>query len=66
MQTPAELVALARDQDDPVSRHIASIKGDLLSWLRPENVALTGPRLSEWEDIESWVEAMATRWGETA
>jgi len=58
----AELPALARDRDDPISRHIASVKADLLSWLRPENVALAGPRLSESENIESWIEAIVSKW----
>jgi hypothetical protein len=40
--TFAERFALARHQDDPISHHIASTKGDLLSWLRPENGALAG------------------------
>ena len=47
---------------DPISRHIASVKGDLLSWLCSENLAFTGPRLSESEDTESWIEAIVTKW----
>ena len=35
---------------------------DLLSWLRPENVVLSGPPLSESDGIESWVEGIVTRW----
>ena len=38
---------LARYQDDPISRYIASTTGDLLSWLRPGNGALTGLSLRE-------------------
>jgi hypothetical protein len=60
-RTRAE-VASVRDQDDPITRHISSARGDLLSWLAPENVALSSPRLSESEDIESWIEAIVTRW----
>jgi len=30
--------------------------------IRPENGVLTGSRLSELEDIESWIEAIVTRW----
>jgi hypothetical protein len=60
-RTRAE-VALGRDQDDPISRYISRASGDLLSWLGPENVALSGPRVSESEDIESWIEAIVTRW----
>jgi hypothetical protein len=58
--TLAQRAALAPDQpdqNDAISRHIASAQGDLLSWLRPENVILTGPRFSESDAIESWVEA---------
>jgi Metallo-beta-lactamase superfamily len=55
-------VAPTHHHDDPISRHIASTRGDLLSWLRPENVVLTGPRLSEAEDIKSWIEAIVTKW----
>ena len=58
----AETVALAFDQGDPISRHLASLPGDLLSWLDPKNVATTGPRLSESEDKESWIDALVTRW----
>jgi len=47
---------------NPIFRHITSATGDLLSWLRPENFALTGPRLSESEDIESWIEAIVAKW----
>ena len=43
------------------SRHIASVESDLLFWLRPENAVLTGPRLSEFESIESWIDAFVTR-----
>jgi hypothetical protein len=57
-----EPVALAPDQDDPLSRHLASLPGDLLSWLDPKDVVTTGPRLSESEDIESWIDALVTRW----
>jgi hypothetical protein len=60
-RTRAE-VPLGRDQDDPMSRYISSASGDLLSWLGPENVALTSPRLFESEDIESWIEAIVARW----
>jgi hypothetical protein len=60
-RTRAE-VALGRDQDDPISRYISRARGDLLSWLGPENVALCGPRLSESEDIESLIEGIVTRW----
>ncbi len=60
VQTLAE--PLARDRDDPIFRHILSAKGDLLSWLRPENVALPGAPLSESEEIESRVEAFVTKW----
>ena len=35
--TLAEQVRPAPDQDDQIFHHIASIKGDLLSWLSPEN-----------------------------
>ncbi len=56
-----EQLGLSQGQD-PVCRQIASAAGDLLSWLRPENVALCGPRLSESEDIESWIEGIVTRW----
>jgi hypothetical protein len=56
------LVASAHHHDDPISRHIASTTGDLLSWLHPENVVLTGARLSEAEDIKSWIEAIVTKW----
>jgi hypothetical protein len=55
-------VAPERDRDDPISCHIASARGDLLFWLRPENAALTGPRLSESEDIERWIDAIVTKW----
>ena len=58
----AERLGPAADQDDPILRHIASIEGDLLSWLSPENAVLTGPRLSESEGIESWIDAFVTRW----
>jgi len=57
-----EKPTLPLHQDDPISRHIASAEGDLLSWLRPENVVLTGPRLSESEGIESWIDAFVIRW----
>ena len=57
-----EKPTLPLHQDDPISRHIASAEGDLLSWLRPENVVLTGPRLSESEGIEGWIDALVTRW----
>jgi len=63
--TLAEQVGPAPDQDDQIFHHIASIKGDLLSWLSPENAVLTGPRLSEFsesEGIESWIDAFVTRW----
>jgi len=60
--TLAEQVRPAPDQDDQIFHHIASIKGDLLSWLSPENTVLTGPRLSESEGIESWIDAFVTRW----
>ena len=53
--------SVPHDQN-PIPRHIASATGDLLSWLRPENVALTGPRFSESEDLESWIEAIMTKW----
>jgi hypothetical protein len=49
-------------EEDLISRHMASATRDLLSWLSPENVALTGPRLSENKDIESWIEAIVTKW----
>ena len=58
----AELVALARTPVDPISRHIASTKGDLLSWLRPENVVLAGLPPCQSRDIGSWVEGIVTRW----
>ena len=43
------------------SRPIVSAQGDLLSWLRPENVALAGPWLSESEDIQSWIKTTVTK-----
>jgi hypothetical protein len=60
--TFAEPLGPVRNRDETISRHIASTKGDLLSWLRPENVALRGSRPSESEDTESWVESIMTRW----
>ena len=50
------------NQDDPISSYIASSQRDVLFWLRPENAVLSGPRLSESEDIESWMEAFVARW----
>jgi hypothetical protein len=61
IRTFAELLALAPGQNDPSCRHVATAKGDLLSWLRPEHLAFTGPRLSESQDIESWIKAMVTK-----
>ena len=58
----AEPVALAPDQDDPLPCNLVSLPDDLLSWLDPENVVTTGPRLSESEDIEGWIDALVTRW----
>jgi hypothetical protein len=57
----AELLALSRDQD-PISRSLGKATGDLLSWLCPENLDPTGPRLSKSEDIERWVQGIVTRW----
>ena len=50
------------DQGDPISSYIASSQRDVLFWLRPENAVLTGPRLSEFESIESWLDAFVTQW----
>jgi hypothetical protein len=58
----ASPVAPRHHEEDLISRHMASTMGDLLFWLRPENVVLTGPRLSDAEDIESWIEAIVTKW----
>jgi hypothetical protein len=55
-------VGPAHDHDGLISRHIASTTGDLLSSLYPENAVLTGPRLSEAQYTESWIEAVVTKW----
>jgi hypothetical protein len=55
-------VAPTYHHNDPISRHIASTTGDLLSWLHPQNAVLTGPRLSEAQDIKNWIEAIVTKW----
>jgi len=59
-QSLAELLALAPDKG--AVSPFAETAGDLLSWLRPENVALSGPHLSEFDDIESWINAVVTKW----
>ena len=61
VQTLAELLALAPGQD-PVGGAGARARADLISWLRRENVVLSGPPLSESQGIESWVHAVVTRW----
>jgi hypothetical protein len=61
VQTLAELLALAPGQD-PVRGAAVRARDDLISWLRPENVALSGPPLSESDDIESWIEGIVTKW----
>jgi hypothetical protein len=58
---PVERVALA-PHEDPIFRHTVIAEGDLPSWLRPENVVPTGPRLAESGDIESWIDAVVSRW----
>jgi hypothetical protein len=58
----ASPIAPTHHEEDLISRHMANATRDLLSWLSPENVALTGPRLSENKDIESWIEAIVTKW----
>ena len=60
--TLAEPLGVAGDQDHPIFRVIASVQRDLVFLLRPENAVLTGPRLSESESVESWIDAFVTRW----
>jgi hypothetical protein len=46
----------------PVFRHIGSVTGDLVTSLRPGNAALSGPRRSESDDMQSWIERFMTGW----
>ena len=71
MQTLAELVALFGGQKPAspsaatATDNLASLLGpenDLVSWLHPENAVLSGPRRSEFDDMESWIEACVNSW----
>jgi hypothetical protein len=48
--------------ENAISCLIASAAGNPLSWLRSENTAFRGPRLSEADDIEGWAQRLVTRW----